>query len=441
MLKRRQILQTAAAAAIAPWAPWTQMQAMAQANPQGGYKALVCVFMFGGNDSNNLLVPRDARWDNYQRVRPNLAIDRNALLPVSFSNTGSSQYGLHPAMAGVQALVNGGKASLVANIGTLLEPTTKARLQQVQLPANLYSHSDQQASTQTALAEGGGRHGWGGRALERLVDSSASNRGYSAISLSGGNLWEAGDQSLTPYRVSPNGRFGFEFYNPQSSEPLSNAVSSLLNETRSDPFEQTWLNVVGRSIENQRVLAAAVASSSLATPFPNTGLGQQLQMAAKLIGAQAQLGLNRQCFFTSLGGFDTHGDDQLQRQNELLGEVSDAIAAFHAAMVELGRTDQFGLFTASDFGRNFPSNGAGTDHAWGSHHIALGGGLPGGRLLGRFPDQTLNGPDDIGQGTWIPSTSTEQLGSELARWFGVDDSMRSAVFPHAAAFPRLEGLA
>jgi uncharacterized protein (DUF1501 family) len=436
MLKRRSLLQAGAALL-----PWMQMQALAQSSGPG-YKALVCLFMFGGNDGNNMLVPTDARWMEYQRIRPNLAIGRDALLPLNLSNAGAERYGLHPAMGGIQQLVNSGKASVIANIGALLAPSTKADIEarRVPMPANLYSHSDQQNANQSAMAEATSRHGWGGRLLERSLAPGITNRGYSAISVAGGNIWEAGDQSITPYRVSPGGRFGFDFYSPTSSEPLSLAVGSLLGDARNNPFEQTWLNIVNRSIENQRVLADAVASSTLATVFPNNGMGQQLQMIAKLIQAQGQLGLSRQCFFCSIGGFDTHGDDQLQRQNELLGEISAAVAAFHAALVEMNRVEQVGLFTASDFNRNMPSNGAGTDHAWGNHHIVMGGGLPGGRLLGKFPKLEINGPDDLGQGTWVPTTANEQMGAEMARWFGADDAMVRAVFPHAAAFPRMLGV-
>jgi uncharacterized protein (DUF1501 family) len=331
---------------------------------------------------------------------------------------------------------------MVANMGTLIVPTSKAQYdsRSVPLPMSLFSHSDQQGAMQSAQAEAPARHGWGGRLLERSVSSGSANRGYSAISVAGGNIWEAGDTALTPYRVSPSGRFGFNFYDPQSSDPLSSAVNSVLSEQRSDPFEKTWLNMMGRSIENQRVLANAISGSNLATVFPGSGLGTQFSMIAKLIKAQSALGLNRQCFFASIGGFDTHGDDQLQRQNELLGEISDAVAAFHAALVEINRTEQVGLFTASDFNRNLPSNGAGTDHAWGSHHFVMGGGLPGRRLLGRFPTLEVNGPDDAGQGSWIPTTATEQLGAEMATWFGADAGTLAGVFPHAASFPRINGL-
>ncbi len=439
-MKRRHLLQLGAAAALNPWA---QMRALAQTAPAANdYRALVCVFMFGGNDGNNLLVPTDARYAAYQRARPNLALASNTLLPLTLSN--ATGLALHPAFTGLQGLVNSGQASVIANIGPLLQPTTKAQYdaRSVPLPYNLFSHSDQQGAWQSGVVEAPPRNGWGGRLLERAVAEGQAHRGYAAISLSGGNVWEAGDKSLTPYRVSASGRFGFDFYNPNGADPLSAAVAATLAETRSHPFEQTWLNMMGRSIEVQRVLAGALASSSVGTAFPDTGLGRQLGMAARLIAARGSLGLSRQCFFTSLGGFDTHGDDQLQRQAELFAEIDGAVTAFNAAMTALGLADSVTLFSASDFGRNLTSNGAGTDHGWGSHHFAVGGaarGTNGGRLLGRMPDLTLGGPDDIGQGVWLPTTATDQLGTELARWFGADAATLAAVWPHGAGFDRLAG--
>ncbi|MFG6468510.1 DUF1501 domain-containing protein [Roseateles sp. BYS87W] len=445
-IRRRQLLQWGAAAAALH--PWAQMQALAQSAPAAGdYRALVCVFLFGGNDGNNLLVPADARYTAYQRARPNLALDRSTLRPLSLSN--ASGLALHPAFTGLQGLVNTGQASVIANTGPLLQPTTLAQYnaRSVPLPSNLFSHSDQQGAWQSGMPEAPPRNGWGGRLLERAVAEGQVNRGYAAISLSGGNVWEAGDKSLTPYRVSSSGRFGFEFYNPNAragSDPLSAAVAATLAETRSHPFEQTWLNLMGRSLEVQRVLAGALASSNVSTPFPDTGLGRQLGMAAKLIAARGALGLSRQCFFTSLGGFDTHGDDQLQRQAELFAEIDGAVTAFQAAMASLGLADSVTLFSASDFGRTLASNGAGTDHGWGSHHFAVGGaarGTNGGKLLGRFPDLSANGPDDVGQGVWLPSTATDQLGTEWARWFGADAATLDAVWPHGRSFDRVAGWA
>lgn len=442
-MKRRHLLQLGAAAALNPWA---QMRVLAQtAQAASDYRALVCVFMFGGNDGNNLLVPTDTRYAAYQRTRPNLALNSASLLPLTLSN--ATGLGLHPAFTGLRGLVNTGRASVIANIGPLRQPTTKAQYDahSVPLPYNLFSHSDQQGAWQSGVVEAPPRNGWGGRLLERAVAEGQTHRGYAAISLSGGNVWEAGDKALAPYRVSAAGRFGFDFYNPNAqagSDPLSAAVASTLAEARSHPFEQTWLNMMSRSLEVQRTLAAALNSSTVTTPFPDTGLGRQLGMTAKLISARSSLGLSRQCFFTSIGGFDTHGDDQLQRQNENFLEIDAAVTAFNTAMTAMGLADSVTLFSASDFGRTFSSNGSGTDHAWGNHHFAVGGavrGANGGKLLGRMPDLTPNGPDDIGQGVWLPTTATDQLGTELARWFGADATTLAAVWPHGSGFDRIAG--
>lgn len=435
MMHRRQLLQAGALAALSPLAPY---QALAQTTTGSGYRALVCLFLYGGNDANNMVVPLDAtRYQAYQRARPNLALAQSALVPL-----GGSGYGAHPAMAPLRPLFEAGQAAVVANVGPLMVPTTReqVRARAVPLPANLYSHSDQQAAWQSALVDAPGRSGWGGRLLERLVASGTANRGYSDISLAGGNLWEGGDRGLAPYRVSSSGDFGFDFYDPRGTDPLSAAVNSVLAETRSDPFEQTWVSMMGRSIENQRVLSGALQASSLSAAFPASGLGRQLQMAARLIAARGQLGVPRQCFFASIGGFDTHGDDQLQRQNELLGEIAAAVAAFQAAMNELGVARDVTLFTASDFGRTFASNGAGTDHGWGAHQWVLGGAVRGGRVVGRFPELVVGGPDDVGQGVWVPGLAVDQLGGELARWFGAEAAVIDEVFPRLRHFERDIGL-
>ena len=354
----------------------------------------------------------------------------------------SSGFGAHPAFAPLAPLFAGGQAAVRANVGPLMVPTTRTQYDNraVPLPANLFSHSDQQNAWQSALVDAPARHGWGGRLLERLVAAGTTNRGYSAISLAGANLWEGGDRTLLPYRVSSSGQFGFDFYDPAGKDPLSAAINSLLGEARSDPFEQTWLTMMGRSIDNQRVLTRALGSSALKTVFPDTGLGRQLQMAARLIGARDALGLKRQCFFCSVGGLDTHGDDQLQRQNEVFSEVAGAVAAFYAATVELGVARQATLFTGSDFGRTLASNGKGTDHGWGGHQWVVGGAVRGGRVLGRFQDLAIGGPDDVGQGVWIPGTSVDQLGGELARWFGADTALVDEVFPRLGYFDRGLGL-
>jgi uncharacterized protein (DUF1501 family) len=444
MMNKRQFLKTGAALGLGSGlSAFTQLSALAQATTGTDYRALVCLFMFGGNDSNNLLIPYEpADHSRYAAARSNLALNRDTLLPISPSNTGGVRYALHPSMTGLAGLFNGTpgvsvpRAALVANTGPLLVPTSKAQwdARSVPLPDNLFSHSDQQSQWQSAIYERPS-NGWGGRLTERLVSDTTLNRGYSVLSVTGGNLWETGDRSLSAYKVSASGRFGFDFYNPNGNDPLSVAITETLKDTHQHLFEQGFVDVMGRSIEVQRILTQALAGTTINTVFPSTGLGNQLRMVARLIAARDKLGLKKQCFFCSIGGFDTHGDDQLTRQAELLGEISDAVTAFYAATVELAVADKVTTFTASDFGRTFTSNGSGSDHGWGSHHMVVGGAVQGGKLFGQFPNHTVGGPDDSGgQGTWIPSTSTEAYAATLGRWFGADDTVLAQVFPRLQYF-------
>lgn len=408
----------------------------AHAQAADDYKALVCIFMFGGNDGNNLLIPGDAgQYGLYTRARGPLVIAQNTMLPIAPTNTAGVTYGLHPAMAGIQNLFRTGRAALLANVGPLVAPTTKAQYdaRSVPLPLNLFSHSDQQAQWQSSLSDGTGRTGWAGR-IGDLMQSLNSNRGATCISLAGNNLWEVGT-TLTSYKVSPSGNFGFDFYKPGSSEPISVSVGEMLASQRTHLFEQAWLTTIQRALENQRVMSSAITSQQFATGFPNTSLGSQLRMAARLIAARGSLGVKRQTLFCSIGGFDTHGDDQMQRQQQLLGEISAAVSAFYDATVALGVADKVTLFTASDFGRNLQSNGKGSDHGWGNHHLIVGGAVKGGALYGTYPNLTLNGPDDVNStGVWIPTTSVDQYAATLARWFGVSATEMTTVVPNLGRF-------
>ena len=437
---RRRLLKllsaTGAMGAASTWlAPLT---AMAQTTTASDYKAIVCLFMYGGNDANNMLLPYDtSTYAQYTQGRSNLALNRTQVLPISPTNTGGAQYALHPAMPELQTLFNNGKAAAIANVGPLITPTTKAQYsaRSVPLPLNLFSHSDQQAQWQSAIYNSPGRSGWGGRLMERLVTPGSANRGYACLSVAGGNLWESGDQSLVAYKVSSSGDFGFDFYDPAGTDPLSVAITQTLAESRPHLMQQAWLDVMGRSIDVQRVLSTALGGDALATVFPNSGLGNQLKMIARLIRARSSLGLSRQVFFCSIGGFDTHGDDQLQRQQQLLNEISEAVGAFQASTVELGVEPQVTLFTASDFSRTFQSNGQGSDHGWGGHHFVVGGAVKGNAIYGTYPSLTVNGPDDVGGGRgWIPTTSTDQMGATLATWFGAQSTMLPQLFPSIGNF-------
>jgi uncharacterized protein (DUF1501 family) len=437
------LLGAGVGAAASPWlAP---LAALAQtAPPAGDYKALVCVFLFGGNDANNLLLPGDdARFAQYRAARGNLALPRDRLLPLNTPGTAlaaaGAPYALHPALPGVQKLYNTGRLAWVANAGPLVAPTTKAQFQagSVALPRALFSHADQQSAWQAGVGDSAdlrARTGWGARLAERLITAGTANRAYAALSLAGSNLWQIGDGGLTPYKLSASGKFGFDFYDPAGGDPLSVAIAATLAEPRSHLFEQAWLDVLGRSVEAQRVLAGALAGpSTLATVFPNTGLAQQLAMTARLIGARSALGLPRQVFFTSLGGFDTHGD-QLPRQQQLYAELDGALAAFSAAIDELGLGSQVTLFTASDFGRTLQSNGDGSDHGWGSHQLVMGGAVRGGQVLGQLPDLVVGGKDDTGSGRWIPTTSVTQIGASLGRWMSASPAQLAEVYPELGNF-------
>jgi uncharacterized protein (DUF1501 family) len=400
------------------------------------YRCLVCIFMFGGNDANNMLIPIDpSGYASYAAKRGPLQLPQASLLPIPTAVTAGVPYALHPSMVGLQKLFQTGRAAAVANVGPLALPTTKAQYndRSVLLPPNLFSHSDQQAQWQSSISDGGAaRTGWAGR-LGDLMQSQNSNRGATLISLAGNNLWENGT-TLSSYKVSPSGNFGFDFYKPSSrSDPMSISVGEILNAQRTHMFEKEWVRTIERSLENQRVLAQAISSQQFASAFPNSGLGNQLKMAARLIASRGALGVRRQTLFCSIGGFDTHGDDQLARQQQNLGEISAAVAAFYDATAQLGVADKVTTFTASDFGRNLASNGRGSDHGWGSHHFVVGGAVKSG-LYGIFPNLTVGGPDDVGQGVWIPTTSVDQYAASMARWFGVAPTEITTIFPNASKF-------
>ncbi len=412
------------------------MMSSAHAQTAGDYKALVCIFLYGGNDANNMVVPLDAgQYGRYAQVRGPLTLEQDELLPIAPTNTGGETYGLHPAMAEIQTLFGQGKAAIMANVGPLIVPTTRQQYldRSVPLPPNLFSHSDQQFLWQSATSDGAARTGWGGRVGD-LVQAQNSNRGATCLSLHGNNVWQNGT-SLTSYKVSPSGNFGFSFYEENSNDPLSVSVNEILQSQRTHLFESEWLRTIDKALENQRVMADAIDGDQFNDSFPNTGLGRQLRMAARLIAARNTLGVQRQTLFCAIGGFDTHGDDQMQRQQSRLGEISAAVAAFYEATVTLGVAENVTLFTASDFSRNLESNGRGSDHAWGSHHIVAGGAVQGNAMYGTFPNLTVRGPDDArNSGVWIPTTSTEQFAGTFANWYGVPATDMPTVVPGLDAF-------
>lgn len=411
------------------------IQAHAQSAP--GYRALVCVFLFGGHDANNAVIPMDAaRLAAYTDLRKNLALAANTLLPVQTA-TSRQPLGLHPRLVEMQKLFNSRQLALVANVGVLAEPLTRAQyLANGLKPSNLFSHSDQVVQWQTSIPNSFGTSGWGGRAADQVLALNPS--GFpTAISVAGNSLFATGQVSR-PATVTPNAALGLRgFTATAASQARYNALKEILTFDTGVKLVAQASRILSQGLSDSDALNRALASQpALATAFPaNNSLATQLQQVARLIQARQALGMNRQIFFCSLGGFDTHSD-QLNDQGNLLGQVDAALGAFFQATVELGVAGQVTAFTESDFGRTYkPNSNGGSDHAWGATHLVLGGAVKGGELYGALPDPVLGSGQDAGsEGRWIPSIAIDQYGATLASWFGVPPQSLASVFPNLARF-------
>jgi len=441
-IDRRRFLRQAACGAVGYTAvsgavlDLLGINAAAQA-PAGDYRALVCVFLYGGNDANNLVVPRSGEpLANYQAARGGLAIDPLTLLPIAPVEGDGREYGLHPSLPGLQALFEGGRAALVSNVGPLVAPMTRQQYldRSVAAPRQLFSHSDQQAVWQSSIPDGPATSGWGGRTADLVRSLNGAAHVSMSISLGGTNTFQVG-RDVFQYPLTTSGPVALSGYQPPpSTDPESRAIDRILALQNRNIFERAYRDTVRGAIETQQVVQAALASvPALTTVFPTTRIGQQLAMAARTIGARGALGHRRQVFFCATGGYDTH-TGQVATQATLFAELDAALAAFYAATVELGVAAEVTTFTASDFGRTFRTNGSGSDHGWGSHHVVIGGAVRGRRMVGRYPTLVVNGPDDTGLGRWIPAVSVDEYGATLARWFGVAASDLSLVFPNLGRF-------
>jgi uncharacterized protein (DUF1501 family) len=443
---RRVFLRNAAAlTSLGLAARFDLVNLVASAHAQSAppdYKALVCVFMFGGNDGNNTVIPLDnAGYGAYSAVRTaasGIQLPQSSLLAVQPANT-AVPYGLHPALAELKTLFNERRLAILANVGTLTQPTTRASYNAGTRPQSLYSHADQQAQWQSAISDAPSATGWGGRMADQVAPMNASS-GFPVITSLDGAVLYANGGTAAALSIPVSGAFALQGFG-SGAIPAARlaAVNSLLAQGSSNTFVDA-ARATGRQALAFSATVNPILSGASATVDPlfsslNSSIASQLHQVAKMIAARGTTGARRQVFFVQLGSFDTHGD-QLNRQQALFAQLSPALKAFYDATAALGVSREVTTFTLSDFGRTFlPASGGGTDHAWGSHHFILGDAVGGGMMYGAYPHLAVGGPDDAeNEGRWIPTTSVEQYGATLAQWFGVPAQSLGAVFPNLAAF-------
>lgn len=453
-LTRRAFLNRAGAlsalGAAGPWA--TSLATMADAaaaTAPADYKALVCVFLNGGNDHANTIIPVDQdSYALYKKARDTLALDKASLQGVTLSPLNPLSNGrsvaMSPFLAPLKPLFDARRLAVLLNIGPLMRPTTLEGFRKsVDLPPRLFSHNDQQAVWQSYQPEGG-TVGWGGRIGDLINASTSGASAFTCVNLAGNAVFLSGQQ-VTPYALAPDGpapllaaSTGSLFGSGTAGELLQQLM------TRADHpvlMARSHAGIASRALSSQQVLSDALpAAPSLAARFvlqdaagKSFRLAQQLHMVARLIAARQTLGLRRQVFFVSLGGFDLH-DRMNEDHGPLLGQIGQALASFDMALRDMGVDQQVTTFTASDFGRTLSSNGNGSDHGWGGHHMVMGGAVAGGRLYGDFPHPGLNGPEDVGQGRLLPALAVDQLAASLARWMGVPASDLDLVAPRHGLF-------
>jgi uncharacterized protein (DUF1501 family) len=452
-LKRSSMLSIAGAAS--PWAMNLAAIGEAAAQSATDYKALVCIFLFGGNDYANTIIPYDAtNYNKYFSLRgatlsiPQANLAATALTPLAAAMGGTDlstrQYALAPNLSPLLPIFNDEKLAVLLNAGTLIQPTTKAQYtaKSVPLPAKLLSHNDQQSVWQSSAAEGA-TTGWGGR-IGDLFASGNGNSTFSCISVSGNAVYLSGS-SAVQYQVSTNGSVALNALKTPmfGSTTIANTLKSMITAPSNQLFQSEHARIAKRAVDANDQLTAALAVTANKLPADalfmsptfdtSNSLATQLKMVAQLIASRNTLSAKRQVFFVSLGGFDTH-DNLTTDHPVLMTKVSNAMAMFDDAMRKIGTHNFVTSFTASDFGRTLTGNGDGSDHGWGSHHMIMGGAVKGKRFYGTPPEVANNGADDIGQGRLVPTTSVDQLAGTLATWFGVSNTDMKVVLPNLGNF-------
>jgi uncharacterized protein (DUF1501 family) len=500
MDRRRLLRMSGAFSVLGVGAPFALQLAAAGAAAGAGttpdYKALVCVFLYGGNDANNMVLATDTdSWGRYTSAR-NTGADPIALEALGVAATAGAKlttpqawggvipiapdtpqpippgtnasvrtFALHPFMTGAQSLFAAGRLAVVANVGTLIQPTTKAQYvaHTVALPPNLYSHADQQSEWQAGTNQSL-RIGWGGQMADYVTAQNGTNTVFTAVSPSGNAVFLAG-QTVVQYVVSTGSQPAILISGDQgsslfgSSAGPTNLAAVIQDTTGTSDFASDYAAIVNRSISAAGTINSAFTQpgvSGVAAPPTYTNpltaatetnsLSVQLHTVAQMVAAAPGLGVKRQVFFVSMGGFDNH-QNQNETQPDLLKQLSDALAYFDGALTNLAGVDRSGqvtTFTASDFSRTWTTNGSGTDHAWGAHHLVVGGAVKGRNIFGQFPTVGIDlgsfaNPDMSGNAI-IPTTSVDQYGAVLGAWFGVPSGTLSTIFPNLGNFPAATNL-
>jgi uncharacterized protein (DUF1501 family) len=439
MLTRRGLIRVGSAAVGSlALRPFGLLPALAQSGPD--YRALVCVFLFGGNDSNNTVIPMDtASFQAYTSIRGSLALSASELTAPITSASGEP-ISFHGKLPEVASLFSSKELAVVANVGPLVQPLTRSQYQNqaAGIPLNLFSHPDQQIAWQTSIAQGNSATGWAGRAADYIAAQNINSSSFPSFFSVAGNVLEGNGVNTQPVALGPGQSLKLAgFSSSAASKARLSALNSLLTTGSGVSLVQAADDTLANSITDAAALTAALAKGTpLKTTFPTTSIGAQLQQVAEIIQVQSFLGMSRQIFFCSLGGFDTHAGE-LETHNTLYPQLSPALAAFYDATQELGVAQNVTAFTESDFSRTFqPTTTDGSDHAWGSHHLVLGGAVQGGQIVGAFPEFELGGPNDTDvRGRWIPTISIDQYGATLCSWFGIPSSALATVFPNLANFP------
>lgn len=411
------------------------LRTLAQGQNESGssisdYRALVCVYLEGGCDGFSLMVPTgNYEHASFARARGALAIDKNQLLSLG---GGNSPLGLHPAAQPLQPFYDEGRLAIMANTGTLIEPTSQEQYQNnlVSLPAQLFSHSDQAIQWQQLQGRDRAQQGWGARAVDYLTEFQ--EREYlTSISLSGSNYWQSGI-NRSPFTMSESGVTEYAGMDAQNEweQPRSAAFERVLNSDHSHVLARAYADLQKRALTATTELGRVLDdNASLFGDQPvDNDLASKLSMVAQLIAAQDTLGLNRQIFYVSMGGFDVH-DNQSRELPELFAQLAEALSYFQSKLDLLGQSQNVTTFTASDFGRALNSNGDGTDHGWGNHLITIGGAVRGGQIYGTLPELDVEGPDSVNRGRIIPTTSASQYAATLLRWIGLQDQEIDVVLP------------